>query len=81
MYRLPAVLLLVLGVKDPTGAEAEDLQVAGLYRFDGPLGAGSGELVIDRLGRDHRRPPSRPWWAGNADVADRSNLDGSTLRE
>ncbi len=48
----------MLGLAGPAGAEEYRLQVASLYRdsfvhyFDGPLGAGSGELAMDRLERD-----------------------------
>lgn len=58
MHSLLAGLLLVLGAVAPAGAAEYRLQVASLYRdsfvhyFDGPLGTGSGELAMDRLGRD-----------------------------
>jgi hypothetical protein len=57
MYRLALSVMLVLGLSGPAAAVEYRLQVASMYResfahyFDGPLGAGSGELVMDRLGR------------------------------
>jgi len=66
MYRLLLGLVLTARLVAPAEAEEYRLQVASLYRdafmhyFDGPLGAGSGELVMDRLGRDldERKVPS-----------------------
>lgn len=58
MYRLLLALVLLAGLVDPASGEEYRLQVANLYReafthyLDGPLGSGSGELVMDRLGRD-----------------------------
>jgi hypothetical protein len=61
MYRLCRLwlggLVLLVGWAAPAHAVEYRLQVASLYRdafmhyFDGPLGSGSGELVMDRLGR------------------------------
>ncbi len=59
-------MVLLLGLAGPAGAVEYRLQMASLYRdafvhyFDGPLGTGSGELVMDRLGRalDTGRIPS-----------------------
>jgi hypothetical protein len=57
MRKLLAGLLLMVGFAAPAGAVEYRLQVANLYRdsfaryFDGPLGTGSGDLVMDRLGR------------------------------
>jgi hypothetical protein len=57
MLRWLTGLALVLVLARPGGAEEYRLQVANLYReafahyFDGPLGTGSGELVMERLGR------------------------------
>ena len=56
--RLLAALVLVLGLAAPVGAVEYRLQVASIHRdgfnhyLDGPLGTGSGELVMERLGRD-----------------------------
>ncbi len=58
MYRLLLSLVLLAGLAAPAAGEEYRLQVANLYRdafmhyLDGPLGTGSGELVVDRLGRD-----------------------------
>lgn len=58
MRGLLAGVLLVLGWAAPVLAEEYRLQVANLHRdgfvhyFDGPLGTGSGELVMNRLGSD-----------------------------
>jgi hypothetical protein len=58
MYGLLLGLVLGLGLVAPAAAEEYRLQVASLHRdafmhyLDGPLGTGSGELVMDRLGRD-----------------------------
>jgi hypothetical protein len=58
MYRLLALGLLILGLAAPAAAEEYRLQVTNLYRdafmhyLDGPLGSGSGELVMGRLGQD-----------------------------
>ena len=57
MRKSPVGLLLALAVVGPAGAAEYRLQVANLYResfvsyFDGPLGTGSGDLVMERLGR------------------------------
>ncbi len=57
MHRLLVGFSLVLGMAAPAGAEEYRVQVANLYReafvhyFDGPLGTGSGELVMERLGQ------------------------------
>jgi hypothetical protein len=66
MYRLLSLGLLVVGLAAPAAAEEYRLQVANLHRdsfvhyFDGPLGSGSGELVMERLRRalDEGRVPS-----------------------
>ena len=56
--RLLATLVLVLGLAAPVRAVEYRLQVASIHRdgfnhyLDGPLGTGSGELVMERLGRD-----------------------------
>ena len=58
MDRLLLGLVLLIGFVTPAAAEEYRLQVASLYRhafthyLDGPLGTGSGELAMDRLGRD-----------------------------
>lgn len=58
MYRPLLSLLLLAGLVAPASGEEYRLHVASLYRdalmhyLDGPLGTGSGELVMDRLGRD-----------------------------
>ena len=58
MWKPLVGLVLILGLAGPAGAVEYRLQVANLYResfvhyFDGPLGTGSGELVMERLGRD-----------------------------
>jgi hypothetical protein len=58
MWKPLVGLVLLLGLAGPAGAVEYRLQVANLYResfvhyFDGPLGTGSGELVMERLGRD-----------------------------
>jgi len=57
MWKALAGLVLALGLAGPAGAVEYRLQVANLHRdsfmhyFDGPLGAGSGDLVMERLGR------------------------------
>lgn len=57
MWKPLVGLLLALGWACPAGAAEYRLQVANLYResfahyLDGPLGTGSGELVMERLGR------------------------------
>jgi hypothetical protein len=57
MYRGFLVLVLLLAIAGPAQAIEYQLQVANLYAdsfvhyFDGPLRTGSGELVMDRLGR------------------------------
>ena len=57
MHRLLLALLLLTGSVAPADGAEYRLQVASLYRdafmhyFDGPLGTGSGELVMDRMGR------------------------------
>jgi len=57
MSKLLMALALVLGVVGSAGAVEYRLQVANLYResfvhyFGGPLGAGSGGVVMERLGR------------------------------
>jgi hypothetical protein len=58
MWKPLVGLVLLLGLAGPAGAVEYRLQVANLYResfvhyFDGPLGTGSGDLVMERLGRD-----------------------------
>ncbi len=58
MWKPLVGLVLILGLAGPAGAVEYRLQVANLYResfvhyFDGPLGTGSGDLVMERLGRD-----------------------------
>ncbi len=58
MYRAFLGLALLLGITGPAQAVEYRLQVANLYAdsfvhyFDGPIGTGSGELVMDRLGRE-----------------------------
>jgi hypothetical protein len=58
MYRLLPGLVLLAALAAPAAGEEYRLQVANLYRdafmhyLDGPLGTGSGELVMSRLGRD-----------------------------
>jgi hypothetical protein len=57
MRKLSLGLLLLLAFARPAGAVEYRLQVANLYHdavmhyFDGPLGTGSGELIMERLGR------------------------------
>jgi hypothetical protein len=57
MYRGFFGLVLLLGIAGSAQAVEYRLQVANLYAdsfvhyFDGPIGTGSGELVMDRLGR------------------------------
>jgi len=57
MWKPLVGLVLALGLAGPAGALEYRLQVANLYResfmhyFDGPLGTGSGDLVMERLGR------------------------------
>jgi hypothetical protein len=61
-----AGLVLILGFAGPAVGAEYRLQVANLYResfvhyFDGPIGTGSGDLVMERLGRalDTERVPS-----------------------
>ncbi|HEX9746920.1 MAG TPA: hypothetical protein VGB86_00785 [Methylomirabilota bacterium] len=66
MHRLLLGLVLLGGLVAPAAGEEYRLQVANLYRdafmhyLDGPLGTGSGELVMDRLGRDLDEAPGRP---------------------
>ncbi|MEX2220312.1 MAG: hypothetical protein WEG40_00805 [Candidatus Rokuibacteriota bacterium] len=56
MQRLLAGLALLVAMAGPVGAVEYRLQVANLHRdgfvhyFDGPLGTGSGELAMNRLG-------------------------------
>jgi len=56
MWKPLVGLVVALGLVGPAGAVEYRLQVANLYResfahyFDGPLGTGSGELVMERLG-------------------------------
>ena len=58
MWKSLVGLALILGLAGPAGAVEYRLQIANLYResfvhyFDGPLGTGSGDLVMERLGRD-----------------------------
>jgi hypothetical protein len=58
MHRLLLSLVLLAGLVAPAAGEEYRLQVANLYRdafthyLDGPLGTGTGELVMDRLGRE-----------------------------
>lgn len=58
MHRLLLGLVLLAGLAAPAAGEEYRLQVANLHLdafthyLDGPLGTGSGELVMDRLGRD-----------------------------
>lgn len=58
MWKPLVGLVLVLALAGPAGAVEYRLQIANLYResfvhyFDGPLGTGSGDLVMERLGRD-----------------------------
>ena len=66
MWKALVGLALILGLAGPAAAVEYRLQVANLYResfvhyFDGPIGTGSGELVMERLGRalDADRIPS-----------------------
>jgi hypothetical protein len=57
MYRGFLGLALLLAITGPAQAVEYRLQVANLHAdsfvhyFDGPIGTGSGELVMDRLGR------------------------------
>ncbi len=59
-------LVLILGPRRSRRGAEYRLQVANLYResfvhyFDGPVGTGSGDLVMERLGRalDAERVPS-----------------------
>ena len=57
MNRVLLALALLAGLARPTHAVEYRLQVANLYvdsfvhYFDSPVGTGSGELVMDRLGR------------------------------
>jgi hypothetical protein len=57
MYRLLFGLILLAALAAPAQGEEYRLQVASLYHdafmhyLDGPLGTGSGELVMERLGR------------------------------
>jgi len=58
MHRLLLSLVLLAGLVAPAAGEEYRLQVANLYRdafthyLDGPLGTGTGELVMARLGRE-----------------------------
>jgi hypothetical protein len=58
MYGLVLGLALLAGLVAPAAGEEYRLQVASnqreafMHYFDGPLGTGSGELVMERLGRD-----------------------------
>ena len=58
MHRLLLGLILFAALPTPARGEEYRLQVANLYHdafmhyLDGPLGTGSGELVMERLGRD-----------------------------
>jgi hypothetical protein len=58
MYRLVSGFVLLAALVAPAAAEEYRLQVANLYGegfvhyFDGPLGTGAGDLVMDRLSRD-----------------------------
>jgi hypothetical protein len=58
MYTRLFGLALLFAVASPAWAAEYRLQVANLYSdsfvhyFDGPVGTGSGELVMDRLGRE-----------------------------
>ena len=58
MRRLLAGLIFLLAFAGPAGAVEYRLRVANLHRdsfnhyIDGPIGTGSGELVMERLGRD-----------------------------
>jgi hypothetical protein len=58
MYGLVLGLVLLAGLAAPAAGEEYRLQVASIlhdafmHYFDGPLGTGSGELVMERLGRD-----------------------------
>jgi len=58
MYRGFLGLALLLGITGPVQAVEYRLQVANLYAdsfvhyFDAPIGTGSGELVMDRLGQE-----------------------------
>jgi hypothetical protein len=58
MYGLVLGLVLLAGLAAPAAGEEYRLQVASILQeafmhyFDGPLGTGSGELVMERLGRD-----------------------------
>lgn len=67
MWKLLVALVLILGPAGSAAAAEYRLQVANLYResfvhyFDGPIGTGSGDLVMERLGRAldaERRFPS-----------------------
>lgn len=57
MHRLVLGVVLLARLAGPAAGEEYRLQVTNLHRdafmyyFDGPLGTGSGELVMDRLGR------------------------------
>ena len=57
MWKPLRELALVLGLVGPAGAAEYRLQVTNIYResfvhyLDGPIGTGSGELVMERLGR------------------------------
>ncbi len=58
MWKSLVGLALALGLVGPAGATEYRLQVASMYResfahyLDGPIGSGSGELVMERLGRE-----------------------------
>ena len=57
MWKSLVGLALALALVGPAGATEYRLQVANMYResfahyLDGPIGSGSGELVMERLGR------------------------------
>lgn len=66
MWKALVGVVLIVGLVSPAVAAEYRLQVANLYQdsfahyFDGPLGTGSGDLVMERLGRalDTDRVPS-----------------------
>jgi hypothetical protein len=57
MWKALLGVALALGLVGPAGAAEYRLQVTSMYResfvhyLDGPIGTGSGELVMERLGR------------------------------
>lgn len=57
MWKMFVGVVLLLGLAGPVEAAEYRFQVANLYResfvhyLDGPIGTGSGELVMERLGR------------------------------